>query len=169
MKTKFLGIFVALLCFFALPSCDDNDNDDVNYNDVPSQILNNFKAKYPNVNNVEWERKGNYYVADFTYNMDDMDVWFSASDSSIAMIENDYGKNMFRIPGEVSKAFAESEYGYWTVDDIKYYERTKSNSFYLIEVEKTGQKDMDLYYNPDGTLIKAVVESYVDITPDTTI
>lgn len=166
MKKKFLGLLAAALCIFALPSCDDNDND-IKYNDVPNNIMNTFQQTYPNAGKVEWEKKGKYYVADFINDSIDMDVWFNPGDGSIAMSEYDYGRNLMYLPPEVDKAFADGEYGYWTVDDVKYYDRTALNSFYLIEVEKAGQRDKELYYGSDGKLIKAIDESNRDITPDT--
>jgi hypothetical protein len=39
------------------------------------------------------------------------------------------------------------------VDDIDKYERPK-DVFYLIEVETKGEKDRDLFYASDGTLLK---------------
>ena len=84
------------------------------------------------------------------------------------MTETDYGKDLFYLPSVVEKSFSEGEYGTWIVDDIDFYERTDKD-FYLIEVEKAGQRDMDLYYSPDGVLIKAVPDSDVEITPDTVI
>lgn len=168
MKTKLFGLFVAAFCLFAIPSCSDDDGDDLNLNQVPTTIKSAFQAKYASATDVDWEKKGNYYVVDFKYNQLDMDVWYNAATSKEAMTVTDYGRNLFYLPPTVERAFATGEYGSWTVDDITYYERTDT-SFFLFEVEKAGEKDMDLYYSPDGTLIKAVPESNVDITPDTVI
>ena len=49
---------------------------------------------------------------------------------------------------------------------IDLYERPK-DAFYLIEVETQGQPDRDLYFAPDGTLLKdeADRENH-EVTPD---
>ena len=84
------------------------------------------------------------------------------------MTNIDCGKDLFFILGEVSKSFAESEYGTWTIDDIESYERA-NDSFYVIEVEKVGNSDTDIYYRPNGELIKAVVSDNAEITPVTVL
>lgn len=149
-----------------LSSCGDDDDDKVT-GSVPEAFTKALQAKFPEAKNVEWERKGNYYVAEFTHNFQETDVWFGDG-AQWAMTVTDYGKNLFFLPPEVEASFAESEYGYWTVDDVDFYERTDRN-FYVIEVEKKGQPDTDLFYQPDGARIKAITHSTQDITPVTPI
>jgi hypothetical protein len=55
----------------------------------------------------------------------------------------------------VKETFLAGQYATWGVDDIDKYER-EDLTFYLVEVEKKGQKDMDLYYTEDGTVLKEV-------------
>ena len=144
-------------------------NDDDDHIAVPDEFTTALRQQYPDVDKVKWERKGEYRVAEFTKNAVEYDVWFDRS-AKCVMTELDYGKNMFLIPDNaVSAAFPNSEYGDWTIDGIKHYKQL-NNEFYIFEVEKRGQRDMDVYFTPSGELIKAVVDdSTPDIRPDTVI
>lgn len=144
-------------------------NDDDDHISVPDEFQAALKQQYPDVKYVDWERKGQYRVADFQQNAVDYDVWFDKS-AKIVMTELDYGKNIFLVPDNaVSAAFPESEYGTWQLDDIKHYKQL-TNEFYVFEVEKPGQPDMDVYFTVSGELIKAVrSDETPDIRPDTVI
>lgn len=171
-KSKFLYFLPALFMMFGmafLQSCSDDDDDDVVESAVPEKYTSALKEAYPDVKSPNWEIKGSYYVAEFTKNMVDYDVWFDSS-AAISMTEQDYGKDLFLVmDNSVSAAFAQGEYGTWTIDDISHYTRT-SDEFYVFEVEKAGQPDMNLYYNTDGELVNAIQSSQApDITPTTTL
>ena len=107
-------MLIAVMGMFAMSACGDDD-DDVKPGNLPAGVENAMKVQFPNAQNVKWEKKGAYVVADFIDARLEKEAWFT----------ND--------------------------------------------VEKVGQRDMDLYYSPDGVLIKAVPDSDVEITPDTVI
>ena len=159
-------MLIAVMGMFAMSACGDDD-DDVKPGNLPAGVENAMKVQFPNAQNVKWEKKGAYVVADFIDARSEKEAWFT-NDAKLAMTETDYGKDLFYLPSVVEKSFSEGEYGTWIVDDIDFYERTDKD-FYLIEVEKAGQREMDLYFSPDGVLIKAVPDSDVEITPDTVI
>lgn len=149
---------------FAFTACDDDDN--VN---VSSEFETALKQQYPDAQNVKWEKKGKYRVAEFDKNNIEYDIWYDQT-AKCVMTELDYGKNVFLIPDNaVSAAFAQGEYGTWQIDDIKHYKQL-SNEFYVFEVEKQGAPDMDVYYNTAGSQLKAILsDAAPDIRPDTTI
>ena len=169
MKSKIKSMLAALIMLtglsFGFVACDD-DNDNVK---VPSEFETALKQQYPDAQNVEWERKGKYRVAEFVKNAVEYDIWYDQS-AKCVMTELDYGKNVFLVPDNaVSAAFAESEYGTWQIDDIKHYKQL-NNEFYIFEVEKQGEQDMDVYYNTSGQQLKAIPSDVApDIRPDTTI
>ena len=84
------------------------------------------------------------------------------------MTNTDYGKDLFMLPSEIGKAFADSQFADWTIDDIDLYERP-DKSFYVFEVEKKGMRDMELYFNTDGSMIKAIEDADMDILPTTPV
>lgn len=168
MKPRLLiaALFAAIVTCFA--ACNDDDDKDIKHNNVPEAYTKALQAKYPDAVNVKWEKTGRYYIAEFSKPQQEYDVWF-APEAQWAMTEIDYGRNLFFLPAEVNKSFAESEYGInHTIDDVSMYERT-DRTFYVIEVEPTGGgADTYLYYAPDGENLKITTQD-IEITPETVI
>ena len=143
--------WLLMVCVVALlPACDDDD--DYSSSKVPDTVLAALEAKYPAVRGVEWDKKSGYYVADFRDNGVETEVWFD-SNAVWCMTEIDLRTDLNALPGLVKNAFQTSQYTDWVVDDIDRYERP-DRTFYLIEVEKAGQQDRNLFYAEDGTLLK---------------
>jgi len=141
-------------------SCDDDDNDIK----VPESFEKALLAKYPNAKRVEWEQKGAYKVADFMDAGMDLDVWFDR-DARWVMTETDYTPAQYgMVPAAVMDAFKASGYSTWTVDDISMYERADA-TFYVYDLEKKGETDMDMYILPTGEITKVAAEA--DVYPDT--
>lgn len=157
-----------LLCLLALVigavaySCDDDDETVV----IDEGFYNALFAKYPGATDVSWQRHGAWYIAEFNQDNHETEAWFDA-DGKWLQSETEYGKSLAGLPDAVVQAFAVSEYSEWTVDDVSLYERPEM-SFYVINIEKVGARDLDVFYLPDGTLIQAIPE-VVDITPSTPI
>ena len=57
--------------------------------------------------------------------------------------------------------FKNSEYGQWSLDDVDMLVREGMEPVYVLEVEQ-GPREMDLYYNAEGILIKVVEDSEDD-------
>ena len=165
MKTKLFGLFGALMGLVVLTSCD-NDDDDIRVSDVPNAVMNTFEAKFPNVSRAEWENKQGYYVADFWQEGMETHVWMD-KDAQWRMTELDLNTRLDLLPQAVQDAFRNGQYTSWRVDDIDKYERP-GDTFYLIEVETNGQRDRDLYYAADGSLLKDEVDKEKEVTPDIT-
>lgn len=174
MRLKLYYLLILVLGLCCSPACsDDDDDNDVQQSNVPTSVTDAFKAKYPDVDvkNVKWEQKSQYLVAEFKQvaNQEDVEAWFT-TDAQWKMTETDYHKDLFLIPTVINSAIRDAGYIDWTIDDIALYEYPESTSdFYLIEVEKTGQPDTNLFFKTDGTLIKKITGSMAEITPDTVI
>ena len=165
MKTRFFGLFLALMGSVVLTACDKED--DIRVSDVPTAVLNTFEAKYPDVSRAEWEMKYGYYVADFWQEGMETDVWIDTK-AEWKMTELDLGTNLTLLPIAVQDAFKNGTYASWRIDDIDKYERPDL-TFYLIEVETNGLQDRNLYYAEDGSLLKDEVDkNNDDVTPTTT-
>ena len=154
MKTKFYGLFLALFGAVVLTSCDKKD--DIRISDVPSAVMNSFDANFPNASRAEWEKKSGCIVADFWQDGMDMSAWYNPNGEWL-MTESDLGVNLSVLPQAVQDAFKSSQYANWHVDDIDKYERP-NDVFYLIEIETKGESDRDLFFAPDGSLLKDDVD-----------
>ena len=167
MKTRLFGVFWALMGVVVLTGCD-NDDDDIRVSDVPKEVMNTFEAKFPNVSRAEWENKLGYYVADFWQEGMETQVWID-SKAEWKMTELDLGVNLQLLPEAVRNAFQNGQYANWRVDDIDKYERT-DGTFYLIEIETKGEQDRDLFFAPDGSILKDEVDrENNEVTPSTVL
>ena len=86
-KFKF-GAWAVMLMMTALSfsACSDDDDDPALV--PPSNITEALKQLYPAAQNIEWEMKGDYYVADCWVTGDELDVWFDAN-ANWVMTENE--------------------------------------------------------------------------------
>ena len=152
MKQKALFLLMALTTMSFL-SCSDDD--DSNWDIVPAEVRATFSDKYPSAQNVEWENKRGYLVADFIHNAMEASAWFD-SNGVWYMTETDLPYNS--LPQGVKTAFESGEYSAWKVDDVDMLERKESEVVYIIEVEQQS-KEIDLYYTAEGILIKAIEDN----------
>lgn len=165
MKKFFYYLCVLVSGVVFLNSCD-SDDDDIRLSDVPETVLVTIGEMYPDMSAVEWERNRGYYVAEFWYQGVERHAWFSGN-GAWHMTETDLGRSLANLPEPVQNAFLATQYATWEVDDIDMYERPDI-TFYLIEVEANGQRDRDLYFSADGTLLKNETDNYGrEVTPDT--
>lgn len=148
MRTKLSVLALAMCGLLAFTSCDDDDN---NY--LPDQTVTKaFDTKYPDAGKVEWETKSGYEVADFHISGNDAEAWFDNKGNWL-MTKTEI--NFGLLPEAVRKDLRANEYGDWKYTDFDKLERSNAATIYVIEAEQ-GEKEVDLYYAEDGTLIKVV-------------
>ncbi|MDR2955035.1 MAG: PepSY-like domain-containing protein [Prevotella sp.] len=152
MKQKTLFLLLAISAIYFVGCSDDDDS---NWDIVPSDVRSAFEEKYPSAKNIEWEDKGSYKVADFINDNMEASAWFD-SKGTWYMTETDLPFNL--LPQPVKDAFGASEYSTWKVDDVDMLERKDSEVIYIIEVEYKN-KEVDLYYNAEGILVKTVEDN----------
>lgn len=157
MKTMklILPVTVLLLPSFLFTSCSDDDNitPDNKYTEALTEI-------YPNATRVEWEKKGNYTVADFRENGKDLDVWFDAATSWV-MTETEL--LVTDIPEVIKGTLADTDYADWKIDDVDLLEYPADPKLYVIEVEQ-GAQEWDLYFSEEGELLNKKDVSNADDT-----
>lgn len=157
MKTTELTkwMMVCALGVFSMTSCSDDDDSKVN---VPENVTRAFNDKYAGVGRVEWDReRGGYLVAEFNKDGKEYDAWFTETGEWV-MTEVDHGRRMENLPEAVQAGYEATTYSAenWTIDDIDEIQRPAYETFYIIEVEKKGQPDYDLYFDANGTLFREV-------------
>lgn len=157
MKTTELTkwMMMCALGVFSMTSCSDDDDSNVN---VPENVTRAFNDKYAGVGRVEWDReRGGYLVAEFNKDGKEYDAWFTETGEWV-MTEVDHGRRMENLPEAVQAGYEATTYyaENWTIDDIDEIQRPAYETFYIIEVEKKGQPDYDLYFDANGTLFREV-------------
>ena len=154
---------VSLVSLVLMSSCEKDD--DIHWSDLPQAVVSTFESKYPDAGRVEWEKKRGYYVVELWYQQVETQAWFEKN-GAWCMTETDLGRSVASLPEAVQHALAESRYSTWEVDDLDKYERL-NDTFYLVEVEMAGQRDRDLFFAPDGTILLDEVDGYgTEVTPD---
>lgn len=121
-------------------------------NNIPQVVKDSFTVKYPNTYVHEWEykKKENAYEAEFRVKTDKMEAYFSPTGAW------QYTKRKIRvnmIPEAVKLHLSKSAYGSWKIDDAEEYQSPEHPLYYKVEVE-LNLKEVDLYYLPNGTVIR---------------
>ena len=157
---------VVLVCMvLGLYSCDKDESvqDEIN-----PRVQVALQAKYPVAADIKWQVKKEYFVADFksseieSMNVLDHIAWFDKG-GKWYMTETDIP--FTALPEAVKTVFQSGEYATWRVDDVDKIEREGAETVYVIEVEnKVGgiESEIDLYYSPDGVLLKKIIDSGKD-------
>lgn len=149
--------FLAALSLCLFQSCDNDDNEPVpGYVNAVTKAA--FDEKYPSAKDVEWETRNDYIIVDFKQDKIEKEAWFD-NNGGWYMTETDIP--FAQLPEAVKTAFQQSEYAAWKVDDVDMIERKDAETVYVLEVEQ-GNNDVDLYYSPDGILVKTVVDTDAD-------
>lgn len=174
-KYTFFVSALAVSTCLATGCSDDEDGRPPVTNPVSAEVQASFAEQFPGARDVEWEVRGTYAVADFSY-ADSLSggwvsstVWYNQTDGTWLMSE--YDLRFERLPEAVKTAFQQSEYAGWHVDDVDLIRRDGVTLLYVVEVEQGGQ-EMDLYYAEDGVLVKALADTdgrhdYSDLIPAT--
>lgn len=155
-------LLLAVTGALALQSCENNKKG-VNVN---AEVKEAFTAKYPGAKDVRWNTRNTYSIAEFKDNGTNASAWFDGA-GTWYMTETDIP--YAALPQTVQTAFKASEYGAWRVDDVDMIEREGAETVYVIEVEQD-VSEADLYYTPDGVLVKTLFDTdndddYEDFIP----
>lgn len=129
-------------------ACSDDDDDPALV--PPSNITEALKQLYPAAQNIEWEMKGDYYVADCWVTGDELDVWFDAN-ANWVMTENELD-NIDQLVPAVYTAFQNSEYATWVVTDVYVLTFPLNSTESVIQV-KQGSQRYSLYFSQEGGLL----------------
>ena len=133
---------------------------------VSPKVLGAFAERFPDAQNVSWSVKGDYAVATFYWSTRaaaaNCSAWFDNIGGSWSMTKTEVPYSM--LPQAVKSAFEASEYATWQCDnDVDVLTRSGEvePEIYVIEVEQA-EREMDLYYSPDGVLVKTLADAGPD-------
>lgn len=177
MKNYVKTLMAVACAVLVAVGCEKADNGHNAADEISPQVLEAFAARYPGAGNVSWRIKGNYAVADFYWSgtrsangQTNASAWFDNTAGEWSMTKTEI--RFDALPQAVRDAFAASEYASWHVDpevDVLYRNEAVEPEIYVIEVEQA-DREMDLYYSPDGVLVKTMADSgddydYEDFIP----
>jgi|RhiMethySRZTD1v2_1073278.scaffolds.fasta_scaffold2266675_2 uncharacterized membrane protein YkoI len=140
MKSTILAVTASL---FFLYSCSQ----DIPNSKVPSVVLNTVKAKFGSANKIEWEKKSNLYEAEFKKDSIDYAVYIDPA-GKLMMYKIDIKEN--ELPPAVSLVIRTEYIGY-KIDEAEKIEKD-GTSWYQVELEGKGKKDLKLNFSANGKL-----------------
>lgn len=144
MKLKFY-LAGLLLAGLTLQSCDNDDDDRVK---VSNTVQSAFDQRYPNTTVWEWEKDKGLFKAEFRQGGMEAEAWFQA-DGTWVKTETDY--NPALLPQPVTDYVAANYAGY-RIDDADWVE-TPTGSYFELELEKGGSRDVRLLITAEGVLV----------------
>ena len=134
---------VVTASLFSLYSCSQ----DIPADKVPSVVLNAVQAKFGNAVKIEWEKKNNLYEAEFKMDSTEYAVYIDPA-GKLVMHKLDIKEN--ELPAAVLTIIS-TEYVGYKIDDAEKVEKD-GVTYYQVELEGKGKKDLELIFSADGKL-----------------
>lgn len=117
----------------------------------PQNVANALGKMYPKADNIAWSQQGDYFVAEFTMNELEKEVWFDTQANWI-MTQTDLESADLLSPA-VYNSFAIGQYSTWQVDNVTLVEFPNRTPVSVIEVEQNNMPgEYQLFYSQDGVL-----------------
>lgn len=135
-------------------------------NDIPNEsVLRTFENMYGDAQSVKWSIQGDdYYIADFVLDSWPATAWFSKQGEwALGKVST----SLNEIESLVLKAFSQTDYSVWNIDDAHVLERKGLSKVYLLGVANNNEKSK-LYFTKYGDFVKAIDDStdHVDMPVD---
>lgn len=169
MKKYVRNLLAVAAAALLVAGCESNNGGGNSAATVSPEVLKAFAERFPGAENVAWAVKGDYAVATFYWNdtraaaaTANCSAWFDNAGGSWSMTETEMPYSS--LPEAVKTAFEASEYATWQRDnevDVLTRSGEVEPEIYVIEVKQAGQ-EMDLYYSPDGVLVKTLADAGPD-------
>ena len=111
-----------------------------------------FSGLFPGASNVQWEKEGGLYKAEFVMDGYETEAWFG-KDASWLRTKTDI--SWLEVPDPVKATINEYSGDNWEIDDISLYRQSSGiPEYYRVEIgRENSDRDRHLRIRPDGTLI----------------
>lgn len=136
---------IVTVSMFSLSSCSQ----DIAASKVPSVVLNTVQAKFGVANKIEWERKKDLYEAEFKIDSLEYAVYIDPA-GRLVMHKIDIKEN--ELPAAVLTVIR-TEYSGYKIDDAGKIDK-EGVTYYQVELEGKGKKDIELIFSADGKLVR---------------
>lgn len=139
------NLAIAVLALFATATLSAQD---LQMNDVPVNLNNNFQKLYPTATDVEWELDGLNYKVEFDQGVNEHEIWYNKN-GDVVKIESEI--STADLPAAVSSAL-KTKYAEYTVDSIDKIE-AGGNTTYEIEIEKGLLTEKKIVFDVKGNVL----------------
>ncbi len=139
-----LYVFVFLLVM--VTSCNRNATN-ISEKNVPKAVQNSFHAEYVSVTDVDWEKEGNLYEAEYEENNAEQTILFDAA-GTILRTESEV--LMSGIPAAI-QVYVETNFKGFKMEEAVIL-KWDGNSFYKIEIDDD-RKELDILFDMEGNYV----------------
>jgi hypothetical protein len=141
MKTVTYILTCTFLCFFLYSFAGD----------VPAAVKSAFKAKYPSIEKVKWEKEGaGEYEAEFTMNGTEMSVNFNEAGT---IIETETEIEKSQLPVAIAEAF-KKDYSRKKIKEVSKIEKGDGKVIYEVEYSCCFFCSKEAFYDSSGNRMK---------------
>ena len=119
---------------------------------VPSVVLNTLKSKFPTANDIDWEKPGNIYEAEFDLN-DSTEISIQIDEAGRLLLQKHDIQN-----SDFSSLIAlkiQQQYKGYKIEDVEKLEKD-GTTYYQVELKGKGKKDRNLVFSSDGNEINNI-------------
>lgn len=142
MMKKILASILTVMITFSLWAGDLTEMQ------VPAAVKNAITKKYGEIRNIDWEKKGVFYQAEFTKDRREHEVLLDEK-GNIVKIYEDISES--ELPQKAIQTI-KSDYSEYKISEV---ERITKDGSVLYKVElKFGERDVDVYFNHTGEITK---------------
>lgn len=135
--------YIFTLLFFVVTACN---NQNIQSHKVPSVVLNTLKAKYPVIQDVDWEKHNKFYEVEFDLN-DSIEVTVRIDEAGkLVMQKQDIHVN--ELLATIIQTIQDKYNGY-SIDDAERIEKD-GLVYYQVELDGKGKKDLNLVFSAEG-------------------
>ena len=121
---------------------------DLQNEEVPQNLKNQFEKEHPNATEIEWEKEDILFKVEFDIEKKEQEIWF---DESGTIIKTERELTREELPKAISSKI-KSSYASFKIDDI---EMKKENDKVTYEIElKKGWTDKTLIFDESGTILQ---------------
>ena len=142
----------SLIAILALIYVANAQEKKIKTSEVPSTVTKSFKAKFPNVKEVEWVKEEADYEVEFEMSGKEHEAKFS---SDGIWKETETKMKVSEIPQSVKTGLMKTEYKDWKIEKVAKVESADPNMkmFYEVEVEKK-KVEKEICISADGKVLK---------------
>jgi len=127
-------------------SCNRNATN-ISEKNVPKAVQNSFHAEYVSVTDVDWEKEGNLYEAEYEENNAEQTILFDAA-GTILRTESEV--LMSGIPAAI-QVYVETNFKGFKMEEAVIL-KWDGNSFYKIEIDDD-RKELDILFDMEGNYV----------------
>jgi hypothetical protein len=121
---------------------------------IPAEVTEAFKVKFPDAKNVSWSDKVTSFEASFEDKAEKLQASFSSKGE---WKKTEKQLVVADIPAAIKDGLKATKFAEWTIKSAIEINDTDGKHEYRLVVEKSALQKKNVYFSPDGALIRDAV------------